>query len=115
MLHEEGVMEIWILHRQGVGIRAIARQVGVSRNTVRKYMRFGGKPRYAKRAVRGSRLDPYKSYIQERLAAACPAMDPGAGDGAGASRHGVCRQPSAAAVLYGGVAACDKGGPGSTV
>ena len=76
MLHEEGVMEIWILHRQGVGIRAIARQVGVSRNTVRKYMRADKKPRYAKRAVRGSRLDPYKSYIQERLAAACPQWIP---------------------------------------
>ena len=76
MLSEEGVMEIQILHRQGVGIRAIARQVGVSRNTVRKYMRADKKPRYAKRAVRGSRLDPYKPYIQERAAAACPQWIP---------------------------------------
>jgi transposase len=34
MLKLEGVMEIRILKQQGLSIRAIARQLGVSRNTV---------------------------------------------------------------------------------
>jgi transposase len=36
MLKEEGVMEIRILHRQGLSIRAIAKQLGLSRNTLRE-------------------------------------------------------------------------------
>ncbi len=77
MLKEEGVMEIRILHRQGMGIRAIARQLGVSRNTVREYLRNENKkPAYAKRPDRVSKLDPYKPYIQERLAAARPQWIP---------------------------------------
>ena len=39
MLKEEGVLEIRILHRQGESIRSIARQLGVSHNTVREYLR----------------------------------------------------------------------------
>jgi transposase len=39
MLAEEGIMEIRILSRRGLGIRAIARELGISRNTVRKYLR----------------------------------------------------------------------------
>ena len=39
MLKEESVMEISILHRQGESIRGIARQLSVSRNTVRAYLR----------------------------------------------------------------------------
>lgn len=76
MLKEEGVMEIRILHRQGMGIRAIARQLGISRNTVREYLRTDKKPKYAKRRDRGSKLDPYKPYIQERLSAARPQWIP---------------------------------------
>lgn len=45
MLKLEGWMEIRILHRQGLGIRAIARRLGVSRNTVRKASREGEPPR----------------------------------------------------------------------
>lgn len=39
MLKLEGVMEIRILHEQGLGIQAIARQPGIARNTVRGYLR----------------------------------------------------------------------------
>ena len=39
MIKKEGSMEIKILHRQGVGIREIARQMGISHNTVRIYLR----------------------------------------------------------------------------
>ena len=39
MITEERCMEIQILHRQGKSIREICRLTGLSRNTVRKYLR----------------------------------------------------------------------------
>ena len=76
MLKEEGVLEIRILHRQGESIRSIARQLGVSRNTVREYMRHDKLPVYGPRPDRVSRLDPYKRYIELRLASARPDWIP---------------------------------------
>ena len=76
MLKLEGVMEIRILHEQGLGIRAIARELGVSRNTVREYLRSDKPPVYSPREQRGSKLDPYKSYIKERVEAARPNWIP---------------------------------------
>jgi transposase len=35
----EGAMEIRILKRQGVSVREIARRTGVSRNTVKRYLK----------------------------------------------------------------------------
>jgi len=37
------------LHAQGVSIRQIARTVGVSRNTVKKYLREAGPPQFKAR------------------------------------------------------------------
>src|SRR5262245_32548745 len=49
--------EIRRLHRaEGMGIKAIARRVGRSRNTVRAALRAEGPPRYA-RAAKGSIVD----------------------------------------------------------
>ena len=46
MLGQEGFMEIQVMHRQGMSIKAIGRELGVSRNTVRKYLRsVGSSPR----------------------------------------------------------------------
>lgn len=39
MLTQETLVEIHVLHRQGQSIRAIAQKLGVSRNTVRRYLR----------------------------------------------------------------------------
>jgi transposase len=75
MLKLEGWMEIRILHRQGLGIRAIARRLGVSRNTVRKVLR-GEEPPCYRRTVRASKLDPYKEYLRARVEAAQPAWLP---------------------------------------
>ena len=47
----------------------------VSRNTVRRYLRVDGLPRYAREA-RPSKLDPYKHYIEERVKAAAPDWIP---------------------------------------
>ena len=76
MIRKEGCMEIKILHRQGVGIREIARQTGLSRNTVRKYLRSEAEPHYSARPPRAGKLAPYEDYIRERLAAARPQWIP---------------------------------------
>lgn len=69
-------MEIRILHHQGESIRGIARQLGVSRNTVREYLRHDNSPVYGPRPDRASKLDPYKPYIEQRLASARPDWIP---------------------------------------
>jgi len=52
---------------EGLSIRAIARHLGIARNTVRKYLRAPGVPQPAPRPRRPSKLDPYKEYILQRL------------------------------------------------
>ncbi|MCH8122078.1 MAG: IS21 family transposase [Bacteroidetes bacterium] len=69
-------MEIRILHRQGKSIKAIARELGVSRTTVRKYLRSHRAPGYGPRAPRASKLDAYKCYIESRIKAAHPQWIP---------------------------------------
>jgi len=76
MLTGEEVMEIRVLHRQGMSIRGIARTTGMSRNVVRRYLRSPEAPRYKRRAPRPSKLDPFKSYVAERLRAAAPKRIP---------------------------------------
>ncbi|MBU4406849.1 MAG: IS21 family transposase [Thermoplasmatales archaeon] len=60
----------WIMMRQlyekGIPISAIARQIGVDRKTARKYARLLKYP-IDKRKCRGSRLDPYKAYLDAKL------------------------------------------------
>lgn len=69
-------MEIHILAKQGHSIRSIARQLGVSRNTVRKYLRTAQPPEFAGHGPRVSKLDPYKAYIRARIDAALPDWIP---------------------------------------
>tara|TARA_R110002167_G_C12660912_1_gene649898 strand:- start:849 stop:1877 length:1029 start_codon:yes stop_codon:yes gene_type:complete len=76
MLKEEGVVEIMILKRQGYSIRRIARELGISRNTVRTYLRSGQSPRYSPRPGRPSILTNFKPYIQSRIDAAKPDWIP---------------------------------------
>lgn len=77
MLTQELLVEIHVLHRQGQSIRAIAKTLNVSRNTVRKYLRDIAKtPTYSERADRASKLDPFKTYLMERIAAAKPDWIP---------------------------------------
>ena len=69
MLVAEEAVEIRVLRRQSKSIREIARMLDVSRNTVRRYLRAEGLPRY-EREARPSKLDPYKHYLDERVKAA---------------------------------------------
>ncbi|AKX93130.1 IS21 family transposase [Neomoorella thermoacetica] len=55
------------LHAQGVGIRQIARDVGVSRNTVRKYLKEAGPPQFKAREYT-KELDKFLEEIKVMLA-----------------------------------------------
>lgn len=70
------VYGIRILRKQGLGLRAIACQTGVSVNTVRKYLADELGPRYKPRELRAGKLEPFKAYLIERFDAthssACP-------------------------------------------
>ena len=58
------------LHRQGLKVAAIARQLGVDRKTVRKYISRGLEPpAYGPRPRRQKSTDPFLPYLRERLAA----------------------------------------------
>ena len=76
MLKEEGVVEISILKRQGYSIRGISRELGISRNTVREYLRTGKQAVYSPRPSSGTILDGYKPYIKARVKAAHPDWIP---------------------------------------
>ena len=69
------VIRRWALREQ-MSIREIARRTGLSRNTVKKYLRAGEEaPRYAKRAS-SSKLDPYA----EKLATCSRSRPPNRGN-----------------------------------
>jgi transposase len=70
MLTQENQVEIRVLHRQGMPIRAIARQLKVSRNTVRTVLRGKALRRYGPRAPRATKLQAYEGYVRERVRAA---------------------------------------------
>src|SRR5271155_623734 len=58
------------LHRQGLSVSAIARQVGVDRKTVRTYIAKGLEPpAYKKRPPAPSLVDRFEPYLRERLEA----------------------------------------------
>jgi transposase len=58
------------LHRQGLSITAIARQLSLDRKTVRKYIARGLEPpAYTPRPPRERRLAPFLPYLRERVAA----------------------------------------------
>ncbi|WP_338617117.1 IS21 family transposase [Pigmentiphaga sp. CHJ604] len=77
MLTQEQSLEIRVLARQGHGIKAIARELGMSRNTVRRYLRGEATPpSYGPRAARPRKLDPYTQYLRHRIEAAHPHWIP---------------------------------------
>ncbi len=53
MLNQESLADIHVLHQQGHSIRAISRQLGIARNTVRSYLRdIARTPNYGPRPER---------------------------------------------------------------
>lgn len=75
MLTQEDAVEILVLLKQGMGVREVARRCGVSRNTVRRVRDEGSERQYA-REGRASKLDAFRDYLAERIAAAAPKWIP---------------------------------------
>src|SRR5690606_28729103 len=77
MLTKEAVVEIRILSRRGMSIRAIARELKISRNTVRKYLRGEAvKDVERRRPGRPRKLEPYEDWIRRRVEGAAPIRLP---------------------------------------
>ncbi|ARR50977.1 IS21 family transposase [Photobacterium damselae subsp. damselae] len=72
MLTKEIYVDIHIRFKQGQSIRKIARELGVSRNTVKKYLHHNALPMYTGRKSTPSKLDSYKPYLIERINQAKP-------------------------------------------
>lgn len=67
MISQEEWMDIKLLNRQGMSIRAIARTTGLSRNTVRRALSQKTPTRYSSRPPRPQKLDEYKDYLLNQL------------------------------------------------
>lgn len=67
MLTQENQVEIRVLARQGMGIRAIARELGVARNTVRSVLRGQAPACYGPRRPRATKLEAFKGYVVARV------------------------------------------------
>lgn len=64
------VVLIQELKRQGLSVSAIARQTGLDRKTVKKYLAKGLEaPVYSPRKAVASALEPHRQYLLERIAA----------------------------------------------
>lgn len=59
------------LHNQGVSIRTIAQQMGVSRRMVRRYVASSAFPEIAKRRAAPSILDRFEPYLRQRWDEGC--------------------------------------------
>ncbi len=68
MLRSGTVIRLHELQASGKSIREIARETGHSRNTIRKYLRADEFPEPRPRKKRTSKLDPFKSQLDQYLA-----------------------------------------------
>jgi transposase len=63
-------MEVWhtiqVFKRKGKHKKAIARELGISKNTVKRYWRLDGPPHYSRKAA-GRRLDSFSEQIKEMV------------------------------------------------
>jgi len=69
LLRGKDVNDIIELKRQGLSLSDISALTGCDPKTIRKYLDNPQTPRYGPRQLRPSLLDPFKPYLQERLAA----------------------------------------------
>lgn len=59
--------EIYEMKGRGHSARAIARELNIARNTVRKYLKSPEAIRPKPRPPRTSKLDPYREYVDRRM------------------------------------------------
>ena len=67
MISEEVFMDIIALRRQGYSMRAIAKKLGIHRNTVKRHLESNSFPAYRKEKRIESILDPYRQTIKDYL------------------------------------------------
>jgi transposase len=60
-------MDLKLLSRQGMSIRAIARTTGLSRNTVRRALAAKTPPGFKPRPAKPHKIEPYLDYLQTQL------------------------------------------------
>ena len=71
MVNYEEYFMIRNLKSKGLSVTQIAKEVGMTRKTVRKWLLHNGTPAYKKRQPKASKLEPYKSYLLERIKEGC--------------------------------------------
>lgn len=79
MLSQGQHVEISVLIRQGLSIRAIARQMRCSRNTIRRHLKLQSQRQpvvYGPRAQRVGKLAPFEAFLRQRVEAARPHWIP---------------------------------------
>lgn len=77
MLKEDEVTEIRTLSRHGMSVRKIASELGISRNTVRKYLRGNAVAEVRQRGPgRPRKLEPFEEWLRRRVKAADPIRLP---------------------------------------
>jgi transposase len=76
MITHEVYVEIKVLRKQGMSLRRIAAETGLSVNTVRSHLASPDPPRYVRRVKHFSKVAPYEAYLRERQAAAHPDWIP---------------------------------------
>ena len=58
--------QVVALHQAGKGVRTIARELHINRQTVRRFVLASGFPERALRPAVPSKLNPYAAYLEER-------------------------------------------------
>lgn len=53
------------MHEEGTPIRQIARELEISRNTVRRWIKLDEKPKYRRQVEYPTKIDRYKKQIKE--------------------------------------------------
>lgn len=90
MVTFETVMEIKILHKQGMSSRAIARELGISRNTVKRYLQAKSEPpKYTPRPAVASLLDEYRGLYSLMHRRCSSLQNPGNGNRSRDQRPGI--------------------------
>ena len=67
MISQEVWMDLKLLHRQGMSVRAIARTTGFSRQAVRRALQQSVPTTYKPRPAKNGKLDPFKDYLRSQF------------------------------------------------
>src|SRR5713226_6083903 len=68
LLRGAEVKDIQEMKRAGLSVTGISKAIGIDRKTVRKYLDNSKTPTYTPRVPRPRILDPFKPYLDQRLA-----------------------------------------------